>query len=179
MQSLRLDGPQDHARLYSAAAAQLHAEGQLKEAEAGYHRALAAWSEAGRGDTTDVSALLVELGTLQIEQGRFPEAGKWLDRALTSVQSAQDAVPMDLIHVLRIRAILNARQGKWQAAAEDQSSAMSISDRDARLDPAGQKLMLDSFAFILRKAHRSKGARLIEAREKRFTCQDRRMRLWM
>jgi tetratricopeptide (TPR) repeat protein len=166
MQALRLERPEEHARLYSAAAAQLHAEGQLKEAEAEYHRALAASSEAGRGGTTDVSSVLVELGTVQIDQGRFQEAAKSLDRALTIIQSAQDAVPMDLIQVLRTRAVLYARQGNWQAAAEDQGSAMSMSDRDARLDPAEQILMLDNFAYILRKAHRSKEARSIEARAK-------------
>jgi len=164
MQLLRFERPQDRARLYSAAAAQMHAEAKLNEAEAEYHKALAAWSEAGRGDSADVSALLVELGTLQIDQGRFLEAGKSLDRALSIVQSARDAVPMDVINVLRIRAVLYAHQGQWQAAAEDQGSALSMADRDARLEPAEQKLMLDNFAHILRKAHRSKEARSIEAR---------------
>ena len=166
MQLLRLERPQDQARIYRAAAAQLHANGQLKESEAEYHRALAAWIAAGCGNTTDMSALLVELGTVQIDQDRFPEAGESLDRALSIAQTARAAVPMDLINVFRVRAILNARQGKWQAAAEDQSAAMSMSDRDVQLDPSEQKLMLDNFAYILRKAHRSKEARSIKARAK-------------
>jgi tetratricopeptide (TPR) repeat protein len=166
MQSLRLESPEDQAKFHSAAAGQLHAERQLPEAEAEYRRAFAAWGKAGRADTMDVSSLLVTLATLQIDQDRFLEAGKSLDRALAIVQSAPEAVPLDLINVLRIRAILKARQGKWQAAAEDLGSAMSMSDRDVRLDPAVQKLMLDDFAYILRKAHRSKEARSIEARAK-------------
>ena len=71
---------------------------------------------------------------------------------------------MDLINLLRIRATLYAREGKWQAAAEDQGSAMSMADRDARLDPGQRKLMLVNFAHILRRAHRAPEARSMEAR---------------
>jgi tetratricopeptide (TPR) repeat protein len=166
MRSLRLKGPQDQAVFYSTSAAQLQAEGQPKEAEAEYLRALAAWRDVGRGDTAGVAALLISLGSLQIDQDRFLEAAQSLDRALAIVQSARDAVPMDLIDVLRVRATLNARQGKWQAAAEDQGSAISMSDRFAQLDPADQKRLLSDFAYILRKAHRSNAARSVEARAK-------------
>ena len=166
MQSIRLDGPQDQARLYSASAAQRQAEGQPREAEMEYSKALAAWSELGRAETADVAALWVELGTLQLSQGQYLEAGKALDRALTIVQSAKDAVPLDLINVLVSRSTLYARQGKWQSASEDLGAAISLADRDARLDFAQRKLMLTNLAYILRRAHRAKEARSFEARTK-------------
>ena len=164
LQSLRLHSTQDQGYLSSAAAAQLEVEGHPQEAEAQYSRAVAAWSESGRGETTDVATLLVALGKLQTSQGRYLEAGKSLNRALAIVQSASDAVAMDFVNVLVNRATLYARQGKWQAAAEDQGSAMSMADRDARLDPSQRKVMLANFAHILRRAHRAPEARSMEAR---------------
>ena len=162
MQLLRLEAPRDQAAFHGAAASQLHAEGKLKEAETQYLKAIDAWRELGSGETT-IAALLVDLGKLQMSQGRYPEAGTALDRALTIVQSVKEAVPMDLINVVRTRGVLFARQGKWQAAAEDYGPAMAMVDRDTRLDPGQRKLMMDTFAYILRKAHRTKEARSIEA----------------
>ena len=164
MQSVRLDEPQDQARLYSATAAHWQAEGQPKEAEMAYSKALSAWTELGLGETADAAAMLVGLGAVQLSQGRYLEAGKALDRALSIVQSAKDAVPLDLINVRVTRAGLYARQGKWQAASEDLGAVISLADRDARLDSAQRKLILANLAHFLRKAHRAKEARSIEAR---------------
>lgn len=112
MQSVRLDEPQDQARLYSATAAHWQGEGQPKEAEMAYSKALSAWTELGLGETADAAAMLVGLGAVQLSQGRYLEAGTALDRALSIVQSAKDAVPLDLINVRVTRAGLYARQGK-------------------------------------------------------------------
>ena len=83
---------------------------------------------------------------------------------MSIVKSAKDAVPLDLVNVLVNRAAIYARQGKWQVASEDLGAAMSLADRDARLDSAQRKLMLANLGHILRKAHRAKEARSIEAR---------------
>ena len=163
MQLLRLDSPRDQATLYGAAAAQLQVEGKIREAETQFLKAIDAWNRLGSGETCYVATLLADLGKLQLFEGRYAEAGQSLHRALTIVQSARDAVPMDLINVFFLQAALYARQGKWQAAAEKQGAAMALADRETRSDPPRRKLMMANFAYILRKAHRAKEARSIEA----------------
>ncbi len=73
---------------------------------------------------------------------------------------------MDLMRILSARAVLWARQAKWQAAAQDLKSALLIADRDARLDPGELKALLANFGYVLRKAHRGKEAGAIESRVK-------------
>ena len=97
MQLLRLDSPRDQAIFYGAAAAQLQAEGKLREAETQYLKAIDTWNGLGSGGTAYVATLLADLGKLQFFEGRYAEAGQSLHRALAIVQSARDAVPMDLI----------------------------------------------------------------------------------
>ena len=163
MQLLRLDSPRDQATFYGAAAAQLQVEGKIREAETQFLKAIDAWNRLGSGETCYVATLLTDLGKLQLLEGRYAEAGQSLHRALTIVQSARDAVPMDWINVFFMQAALYARQGKWQAAAEKQGAALALADRDARLDPPRRKLMMANFAYILRKARRAKEAKSIEA----------------
>ena len=81
-------------------AALLHAEGRYKESEVEYPKALGAWEEAGLGETTDVAAVLGGLAVLYITDGRYRKAGRTLDRTLTIVTSAKNAVPMDRIKLL-------------------------------------------------------------------------------
>ena len=164
MRSLRLDQPRDRAMLYSAVAAQFQVDGQYKEAETEYFKAIAAWEESGRGESAEMAATITGLGTLQLVQDRYRDARMTLERALAIVSSAKDAIPMDVVNIHCLLASLHARQGNWQVAEENMKAAISLADRDARLDPAARKFMLLNFAYILRKAHRAKEARTIEAR---------------
>ena len=164
IRSLPLDTQQDRAMLHGAAAAQLQAEGQYKEAEPEYFKALTATDQAGRGETTEAAILLIGLATVQLIQGRYLDAGRTLDRALAIVHSAKDAIPMDRVSILGIRADLHSRQGKWQEAEEDMRLAISIVDRETRLDPVTLKRLLVNYGYVLRKANRRKEARSIEAR---------------
>ena len=164
MRTLRLDRSRDRAIFYGAAADQLQTEGRYKEAEPEFLRALAAWKEEGRGESAEAAALLTSLGTLQVAQGRYLDAGKTLNRAFVIVNSAKDAIPMDLVNLYGARATLHARQKRWQAAEEDLKSAISLADRDTRLDPAELKRLLVNYVYVLRKTHRKKEARSVEAR---------------
>ena len=164
MRSLRLDQPRDRAMLYGAVAAQLQADGEYNEAETEYLKSIAAGEEAGRGDSAEMAVIISGLGTLQLSQDRYLDAGKTLERALAIARSAKDAIPMDVVNILCQLASLHARQGKWRVAEDNMKTAISMADRAARLDPAVRKRMLLNFAYILRKAHRRKEARTIEAR---------------
>ena len=164
LQSIPTERPPDRAMVHGLAASLLYAEGRYNEAEAEYLRALSAWEEAGQGQTMDVAAVLDGLATLYIADGRYREAGRTLDRALAIITSAKDAVPMDRIKLFRARAELHVRQGEWRQAEADLGSAVSMADRDTRLDPAVLKSLLADYAHALRKNHRGREARTIEAR---------------
>ena len=164
LRSIPTEGPADRAVVHGLAAALLYLEGRYKESEVEYLKALGAWEEAGLGETTDVAAVLGGLAVLYITDGGYRKAGRTLDRALTIVISAKDAVPMDRIKLFTSRAELHAWQGEWREAEADFESAISTADRDTRLDPAVLKSVLASYAHVLRKNHRGREARTIEAR---------------
>jgi tetratricopeptide (TPR) repeat protein len=164
LQSIPTDQPADRAVVHGLAAALLCAEGRYREGEAEYLKALGAWEEMGRGETTDVAAVLGGLAVLYIADGRYREAGGALDRAIAIVTSAKDAVATDWIKLVSTRAELHVRQREWRVAEADLSAAISVADRDTRLDPALLKPLLANYAYVLRKNHREKEARSIEAR---------------
>ena len=164
LQSIPTERPADRATLHGLAAAILYAEGTYNESEAEYFKAMAAWEEAGRGETTDMAAVLNGLAELYIADGRYREAGRTLYRAFAIVTSAKDAVPTDRIKLLSSRAELHVRQGEWREAEADLGPAISMADRDTRLDPAELKSLLANYAHVLRKNHRGREARTIEAR---------------
>jgi tetratricopeptide (TPR) repeat protein len=79
------------------------------EGEAEYLKALRAWEESERGETTDVAAVLGGLAALYVADGRYSEAGRTLDRAIGIITSAKDAVATDWIKLFSIRAELHVR----------------------------------------------------------------------
>lgn len=172
LQSIPTERPADRAIIHGLAAGLLYAGGRYKESEVEYVKALDAWQEAGRGETTDVAAVLDGLATLYTAAGRYGEAGRTLDRALAIVTAAKDAVPTDWIKLLTSRAELHVRQGEWREAEADLWSAISTADRDTRMDPAELKFLLVSYAHVLRKNHRGREARTIEARAAALQTQE-------
>jgi len=164
MRALRIEQAQDRAIVHGVEAVQLQAERNYPDAERGYQRAIAAWKEAGRGETMEAAAVLNGLCSLYLEQERYVEAGATLDLALAIANSAKDAVATDRIKILQTRAVLHSRQRRWQEAAEDLRDAISIADQSARLDASVLKAMLANYAWVLRKARRKSEARSVEAR---------------
>jgi tetratricopeptide (TPR) repeat protein len=164
LQSIRTERPADRAVFHGLAAALLYIEGRYHEAEAEYLKALGAWEEAGRGETTDVAAVLDGLANLYISSGQYHEAGRTLDRTLAILDTAKDAVATDWIKLFSSRTELHVRQGEWREAEADLAAAISAADRDTRLDPALLKSLLVDYAYVLRKNHRGREARTIEAR---------------
>jgi tetratricopeptide (TPR) repeat protein len=154
----------DRAVVHGLAATLLYNEGRYHEAEAEYLKALGAWEESGRGETTDVAAVLGGLAAVYLADGRYGEARRTLDRAISILTSAEGAVAMDWFKLFSTRAELHVRQGEWREAEADLAAAISAADRDTRLDPAVLKPLLGSYAHVLRKNHRGREARSIEAR---------------
>src|SRR5262245_52694385 len=81
MQSIRCERAEDRAMLHAMTAPLLHAGGRRAEAEAEYLAALDAWEQAGRAESADAAGVLNILAALYIEEARFPEARRSLDRA--------------------------------------------------------------------------------------------------
>jgi hypothetical protein len=111
-----------------------------------------------------VAPVLDGLAAVYVADRRYREAGQALDRAIAILTSAKDAVATDWIKLFSSRAELYVRQGKWREAEADLAAAVSAADRDTRLDPALLKSLLVNYAHVLRKNHRGREARTIEAR---------------
>jgi hypothetical protein len=69
-----------------------------------------------------------------------------------------------LQHFLLLRGVLCTKQGEWLEAEHDLRDALSMADREAALDSFAIRPLLSSYAAVLRKNHRAKEARSIEAR---------------
>jgi tetratricopeptide (TPR) repeat protein len=164
MQSIRSVRPQDRALLHGMAGVLLQAEGRHREAESDYLAAMSDWEEAGLGATADAGAVLNSLASLYMREQRLDEARKMLDRAFTIFTNDKGAVPMDRIKLLTVRGVLHAWMGEWQQAEQDLHDALSMADRELRVDPVALAALLTDYAQVLRKNHRRREARSIEAR---------------
>jgi tetratricopeptide (TPR) repeat protein len=164
MQMIRVDRPEDGALVHGMAAAFLQRQGKHKEAEAEYLAALQASDEAGLGAGADAAAIVEALGSLYIKEHRFDEARRILDRAQSIVDHANDAVPLDRVKHLELRGVLAAWQGDWRQAEPELSAAVAIADRQPQFDRYTLRSVLTTYAFVLRKNHRGREARSIEAR---------------
>jgi len=164
MQVTRVQSPEDRALVHGMAGSFLQSEGKRREAEVEFLAAFRAWVAAGREETGDAASILACLGSLYIEEHRLDEARGMLDRAETIFSNASDAVPMDRIKLLQLRASLHTRQGNWQGAEQDLSEALSIADRQSKIDSIALRSLLTGYAAVLRKNHRGREAHTIDAR---------------
>jgi tetratricopeptide (TPR) repeat protein len=167
MQLIRTDLAEDRTLVHGMAAMLLGAAGKLKEAESEYSAALSAIDDEGRGGSAEVASILGALASVYIEDHQFDEARRALDRAMTIINAAKDTVAMDRILLLATRGVLHARQRQWLDAEPDMREALSIADREKVPDSMLAKLLPD-YAMVLRKIHRRKEARSIEARAAAF-----------
>jgi len=168
MLSIRTERPEDRAVVHGAAAVLLESEGRLQEAESECLATFQAWEEAGHTETRYAGAVVSRLGWIYIEEGRFDQARQALDRGFSIFNSSRDTVPMDHIKLLNLRGVLYARQGAWEEAEQNLSAALSMADRQRSVDPVFLRTLLNSYAYVLRKNHHRREARLIEARAARL-----------
>jgi tetratricopeptide (TPR) repeat protein len=159
-----IDRPEDVAVVHGMAGIFLHSEGKSQEAESEYLAAIHAWEQAGRGELSDAGSDLMALASLYVKERRLDDAQRTLDRAAVIFAHAQDAVPMDRVKLLNVRAALHTRKGEWREAEQDLREAVSLADDDPRLSPVSLGYVLNNYAQVLRKNHRGREAREIEAR---------------
>jgi tetratricopeptide (TPR) repeat protein len=164
MQAIPTERSDYEPLVHGLAAALLQAEGRWKEAESEYLATMSAWERAGRANTADSAAVLSQLGSLLIEEHRFPEAQLLLDRTLVIFTADKDTVAMDRVKLLNLRAALHARQGQWREAEQDLRQGVLIIDRQPQVDPVTMAALLANYAVALRKTHQREEAQSIEAR---------------
>jgi tetratricopeptide (TPR) repeat protein len=164
MQSIRISGPVDTALVHGIAATLLHIEGRKAEAEKEYLTTFRAWDEAGRGDSADAAAILCGLASLYMEEQRLDEARRTLDKVSGIYTRAKDVAPMDRIKLLGLRGVLHSLLDEWGLAGDDLRDALSMADREPSVDPLVLRSILNNYSRALRKSHRGRDARSIEAR---------------
>jgi len=164
MLQIRAERPEQRGQVHITTGVLLHLQGKWKEAESEYLLAHEEWKQSGKTADTDATAVLYYLGALYITEERFKEAAQVLDRALAIVEVAEDALPMDRIKLLNLRAAAHGRQGEWPEALEKLCQAISIAEGVGVSEPAVLRLVLDNYAIALRKNHHRKEARVIESR---------------
>ena len=164
MRYIPAERSEDRALVHGLHAALLVAKSKYSEAETEYLAVTAALEQAGRLQTSDAATNFTELASLYIRQQRYEDARKELDRAWELLTTAKDAVPLDLINLLDIRAILHVRLAQWTEAERDLLHAMSLADHEREMDPRTIEALLTNYAIVLRKTDRQREARRVDAR---------------
>ncbi|HEY3455914.1 MAG TPA: tetratricopeptide repeat protein [Bryobacteraceae bacterium] len=164
MLQLRAERPEQRGQVHLTGGMLRQLQGDLKEAESEYLLAYEEWKQSGKTADADAAAILNYLGALYITEERFKEASQVLDRALAIVAAAEDAIPLDRIKLLNLRAAAHARQGEWLEAQEKLRLAIAIAESEAVSEPVLLRSVLSNYAIALRKNHHRKEARSIERR---------------
>ena len=162
MRPIPLESAEDRILVHGAAAVLFHAEGRFTESESEFSAALAEWERAGKPSGAEVASLYCGLASLYLSTERLNDASRVLDRALAALTAAPNAVPMDRIRLLQVRAALDRRKGNWRESQGDLEQAIALARAEPRSDAGILISMLADYAQILRKRHQKRQARLVE-----------------
>jgi len=164
IKGIRSERPHERAMIHAMSGSLLQSIGERGQAEAEYLAALDTWTEIGRGETADAGAVLTALGTLYIQERRFEEAGRFVDRASAIFSEARNTVPMDRSKLLCVRGKLHSVLGEWPSAERDLREALSLSDSRPAVGAAYMVNLMNSLAEAMKKNHHRREAREIDAR---------------
>ena len=161
---IRAEQPHERAMIHAMSGSLLQSMGERREAEVEYLAALDAWVEIGRVETADAAAVLTSLGTLYVQERRFEEAGRSVERASAILLRAKDTAPMDRSKLLGVRGMLHASLGEWTYAEDDFREGLWLADRQPAVGADYILNLLNGLAQALRKNHHQQEARRIETR---------------
>jgi tetratricopeptide (TPR) repeat protein len=164
IQGIRVEQPHERAMIHAMTGSLLQSIGDRGQAEAEYLAALKDWTEIGRGEMADAGALLTSLGTLYVQERRFEEAGRSMDRASAIFEQTRDAAPMDRSKLLAARGMLHASLGEWGAAEKDFREGLWLADGQRDVGPTYVLNLMNRLVEAMRKNHHGHEARAIEAR---------------
>jgi len=106
--------------------------GLLPAADSGFSESIKLWEDTGQ-PPDELAALYKQRGIVRQEQGRLEEALDDLSKAFSLVtEPGSKADPAEIQRTFVLRARVNAALGKWRAAEQDLSAAISrLGDLDA------------------------------------------------
>ncbi|HEY1252935.1 MAG TPA: tetratricopeptide repeat protein [Thermoanaerobaculia bacterium] len=122
---------------YSGLIAALAAQGKLEEASSLAEEALK--TSRDRAETSWIAQHAVDLGSLELERGRLPEAGRLLGESLEIRRKLREyTVPESELQVARLR----AEEGNWDEAARiAQAASAEFAAAGRKTDQAGAEAL--------------------------------------
>jgi len=162
MRRIPLERAEDRMLVHGAAAVLSHAEGRFTDSESEFRSALVEWERAGKPSGAEVASLFGGSASLYLSAERLDDAARVLDRALAALTTAPNAVPMDRIRLLQVRATLDLRKGNWRQAKRDLEQAIALARGEPRSDAELLASMMTAYAQLLRNHHQRRDARLVE-----------------
>src|SRR5260370_15352062 len=135
MRRIPLESAEERMLVHGAAAVLFHAEGRFTDSESEFRSALVEWERAGKPSGAEVASLFGGLASLYLSAERLDDAARMLDRALAALTTAPNAVPMDRIRLLQVRATLDLRKGNWRQAQRDLEPAIALPRGEPRSNP--------------------------------------------
>jgi tetratricopeptide (TPR) repeat protein len=163
MQRIPAETPDDRALVHGMAAMILALEFKDEQAETENLAAMTALEQAGKNQSAEFAVLLENLAALYARQKRFEDARQALDRAFAVFSAAKNTVPVDFIAFLNLRATLHVRFAEWPEAEADLTRALRLAHHEPHLDPLMSESLCRNYAVVLRKTHRAREARKLEA----------------
>jgi len=164
LKEIRPEQPHERAMIHAMTGTLLHSVGDRQQAEVEFLAALDAWTEIGRGEMADAGSVLTSLGSLYIEERRFEDAQRSVDRASAIFSQTTDAAPIDRSKLLGVRGVLHARRREWPSAEKDFRDALSLADGQPAVGTEYILFLLTGFAEALHENHHQQEARGIKAR---------------
>src|SRR5690348_16143556 len=163
MLQVRVEGAEQRGQVHLTGGVLRQMQGKWKEAESEYLLTYEEWKQLGKADA-DMATVLNYLGALYITEERLKEASEVLDRGLAILGVAENALPVDRIKLLNLRAVAHARQGEWPQAQEKLRQAIAIAEGAGVSKSLVLRPVLNNYAVALRKNHHRKESRAIESR---------------
>jgi tetratricopeptide (TPR) repeat protein len=161
---IRPEQLQDRALLHGATGSLFQSVGRRRDAEGEYIAAMRAWEASGHGESADAAAVLTSLATLLIEERRFDEAQRSVDRVAAILSQTKDAAPMDHSKLLMVCGTLHARRHEWPSAEKDFRESLAIAESQPAVNTGYILKVLTSFTQALSKNHHRQEGRRMEAR---------------
>jgi hypothetical protein len=155
MQAIKPERPEHVVLIHTAAGALLAAIGRLHEAESEYLIVFSTLEQSGKNRTIEMAGILYSLGVLYIRSHRFDDVQRVVERAIDICSTAPDAVPMDWIRLLGVRAAVQIHRRGWSDAEHTLRRAISMAEGEARLDSVILATLLDDYAGVLRRRRAS------------------------
>lgn len=161
---IRPETPKDHGMIHIVGAVLYQAEDRPGEAETELLAALHILEDARITSSGDYLSALMILGSLYIEQKRYGPAREVLRRADTALATAADVPRVERMKSLTTLGVVCVREGDWPGAEDVFRRGLEIASGEPWVNPSVLHRLLVNYAVVLRKTHRRREARAMEAR---------------